>query len=206
MTQGNSRETERKLLLDALFWDSYPGRSLNENQLFSIGRALGSDYCMSFNENGYTDKFEGFDPKKVRSEVYERLTEEKLVQYVRKYSDKLRIFRDFYGQFYTFRMKDRQLILSSRWKEIEKKLTDFLRRYGTNGRAVLEAIYEVNFEHGLAFKNYYPVLTLAKNKGLGKGWRDILSELQLMDIVGSDSRHIAISAEMKPLIEKVLGR
>lgn len=202
----NSRETERKLLLDELFYDSYPGRSLNENQLFSIGRELGSDYCMGFNENGYTDKYEGFDPKKVRSEVLERLTDEKLVYYAEKYSNKLRIFRNFYGQFYTFRLKEGKLVLSSQWNVIEKKLTDFLVRYGTNGRVVLEAIYEVNFEHNLTSKNYYPVLTLAKNKGLGRGWRYILSELQLMEIMGNDSRHIAIYAEMRSLIEKILGR
>jgi hypothetical protein len=74
LTSYNSRETERKLLMDELFYDPGPGRSLNENPLFSICRELGSDYCMSFNENGYTDKYEGFDSKKVRTEVLARLT------------------------------------------------------------------------------------------------------------------------------------
>ena len=71
---------------------------------------------------------------------------------------------------------------------------------------MLEAIYEVNFVHDMTYKNYYPVMTLAKKKGLGKGWRTYLSELQLIGLIDTDTRHITIPEEMRPLIEKVLGR
>ncbi len=127
---------------------------MNENQLFSISREWGSDYCMNFNENGYTDKYESFDAMKVRSEVLKRLTNEQLVRYVKKYNHKLQIFRNFYGQRYKFQRMWRKPTLSPQWEVIEKRLTSFLQLYGINGSAVLEAVYEANFEHGLTYKNY----------------------------------------------------
>ena len=200
----NSREKERELLIERLFWDSSPGSNLEDNPLFSICRELGSDYCLGFNENGYTKKYEGFNSKKVRSEALRLMNDESLDKYVEKYSDKLHIYRSFYGQFYTFDRKNRKLYHESRWSKIEEKLLLYLNKYKSNGKAVLEAIYEVNTVQSTSYKNYYMVMTLAKNKGLGKGWRTLLSELQLMDLIDDDTKHILITEEVLPLVEKVL--
>ena len=192
------------MLLEQLFFDPYPGRPLNENPLYQICRDLRSTYCLEFDENGYTNNYTGFDAKKTRGEVNRLITDQQLRDYIEGLANKT--YDSFFGQFYTFDKKTREFSIGSRWDEFERKLSEYLSRGGTGARAVLEAIYEVNFVYDLNYKNYYPVLTLSKKKGLGKGWRTHLSELQLMGLVDTDTRHIAIPKEMRPLIEKVLGR
>ncbi len=205
MPKYNTKETEREMLLESLFYDPYPGKNLKENPLFLICRELGSPYCLGYEENGYTKDFKGFDGKEVRKEVNRLLTDDhRLIVYAEKYANK--VYDSFFGQFYTFNKKSQKLSLASQWDEFEKKLNAFLTTYGSAAKAVLEAIYEVNFVHDLGYKNYYPVMTLSKKKGLGKGWRTMLSELQLMGLIDTDTRHIAFPIEMRPLIEKVLVR
>jgi hypothetical protein len=205
MPKYSTKEIERKQLLEQLFSDPHPGQSLKENPLFFICRDLGSSYCLGYEENGYTKESKGFDGEKVRREVSRLLTDDhRLVTYVEKYANN--VYNSFFGQFYTFDKKTRKFELDSKWPEFEKKLDAFLARYGSDAKAVLDAIYEVNFVNELKWKNYYPIMALAKNKGLDKGWRTMLSELQLMELIDTDTRHINLPIEMRPLIEKVLGR
>lgn len=204
MARYNSKDEERIMLLEHVFFDPYPGKSLKENPLFQICRDLRSTYCLGFNENGYTDDFKGFDPKKVRDEVNQLISDTQLKSFIERLADKT--YKSFYGQFYNFDSKALKFTLSSRWEEFERNLSDYLRGGDPGAKAVLEAIYEVNFVHGMTYKNYYPVMTLAKKKGLGKGWRTYLSELQLMGLIDTDTRHIALPMETRPLIEKVLER
>lgn len=204
MVNYNSKEKERIMLLEHLFFDPYPGKPLQENPLFFMCRDLGSAYCLGFHENGYTDDYKGFDSKKVRDEVNRLVTDEQLKYYIERMADKK--YNSFYGQYYTFDKNTGKFYISSRWEEFEKKLYRYLDEGGTGARAVLEAIYEVNFIHDLNYKNYYPIWTLAKKKGLVKGWRAHLSELQLICIIDTDARHISLHKEMRPLFEKVLGR
>ena len=204
MASYNSKDEERIMLLEQVFFDPYPGKSLKENPLFQICRDLRSTYCLGFNENGYTDDFKGFEPKEVRAEVNRLISDTQLKNFIEKFADKT--YRSFYGQFYAFDSKAHKFTLSSRWEEFERKLSDYLKGGDTGAYAVLEAIYEVNFVHDMTYKNYYPAMTLAKKKGLGKGWRTYLSELQLIGLIDTDTRHITIPEEMRPLIEKVLGK
>ena len=192
------------MLLEQVFFDPYLGKSLKENPLFQICRDLRSTYCLGFNENGYTDDFKGFEPKKVRDDVNRLISDTQLKSFIERLADKT--YESFFGQFYTFDSKADEFTLSSRWEEFERKLSDYLSGGDAGAKAVLEAIYEVNFVHDMTYKNYYPVMTLAKKKGLGKGWRTCLSELQLIGLIDTDTRHIAIPKEMRPLIEKVLKR
>lgn len=149
-------------------------------------------------------KYDGFNSKKVWSEALRFMNDESLDKYVEKYSDKLQIYRSFYGHFYTFDRKNRKLYHESRWSKIEEKLLLYLNKYKSNGQAVLEATYEVDTVQSTSYEHYYMVMTMAKNKDLGKGWRTLLSELQLMDLIDDDTRHILITEEVLSLVEKVL--
>lgn len=201
----NSKEDELRMLLDRLFWDPSPGRNLSENTLFQICRELDSEYCLRFNERGYTENYEGFEKEKVKEEVVNRLTDEKLIDFSIRFKDKINAHDSFLGQYYTYSKKEGKLTIGSVWNRIEDDLRDFLERYSGTGDAILKAIYEVNFVHGILYKNYWPVMARASKNGMGKGWRHALSELQLISVIGADSRHIEIKSELRPLVERMLN-
>ncbi len=114
--------------------------------------------------------------------------------------------QNFYGKYFTFDGKTKELIIGSKWNSIKNDVYSRLSKYGNDGYIVLEAIYEANFYNVGKYKNYFPVLTLAKDKGFnGKGWREILSELQLARLIYPNGfRNLYINDEMRPLIEEIL--
>ena len=71
---------------------------------------------------------------------------------------------------------------------------------------IISAIYYVNAEMGITFKNYYMVKAKAMDLGFsGKNWFKILSELQLIGIMYTGSyKHIEIHKEILPLVGEIL--
>jgi len=70
---------------------------------------------------------------------------------------------------------------------------------------ILRAVYEVNHIERVTYKNYWLVKTSSANNGFqGKGWMTILSQFQLVRIIGNDVRDIKIPEEMIPLVEEIL--
>jgi hypothetical protein len=60
-------------------------------------------------------------------------------------------------------------------------------------------------EHDKRWRNYYMVMTLAKEKGLGKGWFKILSDLELKGIVIKQKGDIYVPEELLPLVSRFLS-
>ncbi|AKA47886.1 hypothetical protein IX51_00940 [uncultured archaeon] len=210
MSRHNSKEEERFLLLSKICPQSYSGRTLEENLLFKLCRELKSDYCLGFNDNGYDDKYKGFDSDKVTKEVARLISDQKLNDWLSQNKEMLNDFYDFNGEYYTFNGKNKEFTQSSNWDMFRDRIKEFLEKFGNQGGSVLNAILELN-EEGRRYRNYYENQTLAGRKGFkqgvkGQGYNTLLSELELSKIIDFDKRDLRIPEELMPLVQDVLNK
>jgi len=204
------KEHERKLLIKRLFPTPLAGYE-HTLVLFQTCRELGDQYCLSFDEKGYTADYKPFDSEEVIEKAVKLLTDDRLPSYVEKYKDKLQR-SDFRGKYYTYDQKTKSLKLKSEWEKIEAKLNEFFQEHGNNGKAVLRAIWEANVNLDKKWNNYYIIYALAKKYGLKKGYRSILDNLRIFPRMHEPIRYIKsnrgvdiqIPDELIPLIENVL--
>ena len=200
-----TKEEEKLLLLEKVVPTSYAGAALQDNILYRKCKNLGISYCAKFNDLGYDDTYQGFDSNLVTRLVSDSILDTSLISFFDEYNDKL-YDKDFYGRYYTFHNGPKKLLLTSVWQSIRNEYKTRLVHYGSTLTSVTEAIYEINYVKGIKYKNYYDVVTLAKNKSSGKSWRTILSELKLIGIIEPNLRNIEIPEERRPLVEELLGK
>ena len=198
-----SKKDEMILLIRRIFPTPYSGSAGSGLALFKICRELGSLYCNQFDENGYTKEYATFDSENIVNEVARLLTDELLFSYSRKYKDSLSGYTDFFGRFYTYEGHSRELTIGSKWEEIRDYLTSLISSTPECVKCVLKAFVEVS-KSGI-YDSYWPIFTLSKEYGLGKGWWKILSKLQLKKVIGEDYRHMNIQEELLPLIAEIVG-
>ena len=210
MTREVIKEHERKLLIKRIFPAPLAGYG-HTLVLFQICRKLGDQYCLSFNEKGYTADYKPFDSEKIIDRAVKLLTDDRLPSYVERYKDKLAP-SDFRGKYYTYDHKTKSLKLESEWEKIEARLNEFFKEFGGSGKAVLHAIWEANVNLNKKYSNYYIVYALAKKYGLKKGYRSILDNLRIFPRMLEPIRYIKsnrgvdiqIPEELIPLVENVL--
>jgi len=203
MAKYLTKEEERIILLKRIFPASYHGSE--NNILFEKCKAMGSSYCSSFNENGYNDKYMGFDSDKVYAEIGKLITDGGLLKIFEEHKEILHNYYNFYGKYYTYEGKENKLSIGSKWEIVGKETEKIINKYGSNAKAILRAVYEVNHIERETYKNYWLVKTSSANNGFqGKGWMTILSQFQLVRIIGNDVRSIEIPEEMIPLVEEIL--
>lgn len=147
MCRGVIKKHERKLLLERVF--PTPVAGLEDTlALFPICSELGDPYCLSFNENGYTDDYKPLDSQEVIDRATDLLTEKCLPHYAEKCKDKL-YASDSKGRYYTYDYKIKNLRIESEWEKID----------GKGGKAVLRAIWEASANLGMRRNNHNPVLS-----------------------------------------------
>jgi hypothetical protein len=169
MSSSSERKLkERELLIKRVFPTPY-AQAESSQLLFRVCRERGGPYCSRFKENGFTEKFEPFKNEEVIVEATKMLADEDLLKLAAAHKTVLNSWQDFKGEYYTYDCKSRSFRIGSVWPSMGKDLVRFREKYGNEGMAVLSAIVEVNVEHDKRWKNYYMVMTLAKEKGLGKG-------------------------------------
>jgi hypothetical protein len=177
---------------------------------------LGDQYCLSFDEKGYTADYKSFDSEEVIDRVVKLLTDDRLLSYVERHKTIISEYHDFRGKYYTYDHKTKSLTLESVWEKIEARLNEFFEEFGKDGVAVLRAIWEanVNLDKDCKWNNYYIVYTLAKKYGLKKGYRSILDNLRIFPRMLEPIRYIKsnrgvdiqIPEELIPFVENVLQR
>jgi len=212
MTREVIKEHERKLLIKRLFPTPLAGYE-HTLVLFKICRELGDQYCLTFDEKGYTADYKPFDSEEVIDRAVRLLTDDRLPSYVEKYKEKL-ARSDFRGKYHSFDHKTKSLKLESVWEKIEARLNEFFEEFGKDGVAVLRAIWEANVNLDKKWNNYYIVYALAKKYGLRKGYRSILDNLRIFPRMHEPIRYIKsnrgvdiqIPDELIPLVEIVLQR
>ena len=123
-----------KLLIKRLFPTPLAGYE-HTLVLFKICRELGDQYCLSFDEKGYTADYKPFDSEEVIEKAVRLLTDDRLPSYVERYKDKL-ARSDFRGKYYTYDHKTKRLKLESEWEKIESELKGLFKEYGKGGKAV----------------------------------------------------------------------
>jgi len=211
MTQEVVKEHERKLLLKRIFPAPLAGYE-HTLVLFRICRELGDQYCLSFNETGYTADYKPFNSEEVIDRAVKLLTDEHLLHFVERHKDVISEYHDFRGKFYTYDHKTKNLRLESEWEKIEARLNEFFKEFDESGKAVLRAIWEVNVNLNKKYSNYYIVYELAKKYGLTKGYRSILDSLRIFPRMLEPIQYnksnrgvdIQIPEELIPLIEDVI--
>lgn len=191
-----SKEDEMELLLKRIFPALYPSVQ-DPPVLLKICRDLGDEYCLRFEETGFTQNYqEKCDPQKVLKRCARSLTDDNLLSYCKKYKEFLNKYRDFKGERYTYNHRTQEVRLESQWPRLEKRLHDLVLDYPRGTETVLEAIWEVNIEHDKKLDNWWAIHTVAKNKGLGRGWIKIIEELDLLGIIDKHKGDISIPEEM----------
>lgn len=207
------KEHERKLLIKRIFPTPLAGYE-HTLVLFQICRELGDQYCLSFDEKGYTADYKSFDSEEVIEKAVKLLTDDRLLSYVERHETIISEYHDFRGKYYTYDHKTKSLKLKSEWEKIEAKLNEFFQEHGNNGKAVLRAIWEANVNLDKKWNNYYIIYALAKKYGLKKGYRSILDNLRIFPHMHEPIRYIKsnrgvdiqIPEELIPLVENVLQR
>lgn len=203
------REEELYILLNRIFPHPYAGSSSDGNSLFDVCKKLGSSYCMKFNDNGYDEKYARYESDKVIREVAIHISDEQLRDLFRNNKERLSSYYNFLGSRYTYWFKTKELSMESEQENIRKQLHELIEQYSDNGKAILGAIYELNFERNMAFRNYLEVIALALKKGYkrgikGKGYPSIFSDLILIGIIDHDRKDLRIFEELAPLVKEEL--
>ena len=201
-----TRDEERKILLTNFYVDLDPTNA-GVCSLLQVCKKIGSDYCRRFNDNGFDEKFNRFDPKVVISEIAKLSDEHEFISIFRDHKENTNFFRNFFGKYYTVSFREKSLSSNSVWDNKRKDIEKLLARYPGDAKLVISAIHDINAKNGVTFKNYYMVRTEAINRGYsGKNWIKILSELQLAEIIPSgDYKSLYIYEELMPLVEEILG-
>lgn len=204
MSSGNNKESERELLLKRIF--SIPYASVeNPPILLRICKELGDEYCLKFEDTGFTKNYEKCDPEQVIIRAARLLTDDNLLTCCEKYKKYLNKYNDFKGKYYTYSCQTQNLKIESDWPKLEKKLRDLILDYPGGAKAVLEAIWEVNIDHDKKWDNWWAIHTVAKEKGLGQGWIKIIEKLDLMCVIDKRKGDISIPEELIEFWRRFLG-
>ena len=202
MVEYLTREEERRILIKRIFPTPYVGSDNPSLALFKISKELGSPYCLQFDDSGYTKEYQPFDQNRIYEEAYRLLTDELLLKYSKQHASVLSAYYDFRGKFFTYDSKTRVLTTTSKWDEIRKYIESLINNSNECVKCELSAIVEVSRAN--IYDSYWPIMMLAKEKGLGKGWWKIITKLQLGGIINDDNRHLNLQEELMPLVEEIL--
>jgi hypothetical protein len=183
--------TERKLLLEEV---RYSG-----GIILKLGKEIGEPYCLLFNDDGYGPQYAPFDNSIAIPRIAEAVNNEQMISFfsrnpVRGYS--------FKGRFYTLR--DGVLVMESDWLSIIDSLLRLGARQAPGSvAAVLCACYRVCVEMGRQRDNYLHIQTVARELG-ATGFREVLTHLELEEVVIRNKGDIRIPPERVPLVEAIL--
>lgn len=202
MIEYLSKEKEKRLLIGRIFPTPYAGSDESTLTLFKVCKDLGSSLCSQFDERGYTKEYVPFNKESVLDEVSKLIADNKLSEVALKNKDILSGYFSFRGKYYTYEPDSKSLTLGSSWDKIRKQVIGLINSMTECVKCVLEAVVEVSKAN--IYDSYWPIFTLSKEKGLGKGWWKVLSKLQLGKVIGEDYRHMNIQFEVIPLIEEIL--
>ena len=194
---------ERTLLLRKIF---------DGLAILFIGRELQDTYCMQYNEIGYDKDYRYYDEKTAAASVSGAVPDDnRLVTIVQKHRDRLRTYWSFFGEFYTYDPKKKELLTESAWSRIEQKLDSVFSKHGVATSAVLKAYIELRNDNDLFSACDYSRLAYRAKELGGKGWKQALVALEIDGVIekrGSGRRpgERSISLELIPLVEQVLSK
>lgn len=197
--------SEKKLLLKRIFPTPYAGYE-DTLALFKIGRKLGDQYCLRFDERGYTPTYERFDSEQVVERVAELISDQDLLRYAKEFKEKLSEYSDFKGKYYSYFPKSKELKLESEWHSLKAEGDKMFHKHGNAFIAVLGACWEANVKLDKKWDNWWIIFSIAKEHGLEKGWLTILADLERIRLIERHKGDIRIPEERIPLIEAILKK
>jgi len=188
---------ERQLLLRRMF----DGRTL-----LAIGRDLGDDYSVRFNESGYDDKYNYFSEDEVVKRLANILTDEKLLNISQRYRDKLSTHWSFLGRYYTYDPEKKELLRESSWDRIKDEILEVYKSVAEPTYGILKAFLELKKDWTYwSSCEYNPLLFRAEELiGTSRGLKKALSGLQAKGIVSLHKGDVEILPELTPLIKEIL--
>jgi hypothetical protein len=201
MADTNAEKTaERRILFRKVFQPLI---------LLKIGREIGDAYCLQFNENGYDKNYNYYKEDDVISRLAERLSDDQLVEAVRRNPEAVYGYWRFVGKHYTFDNSKKELAVGSAWPEFLPRLEEVFRKHGQAAWAVLKAYLELREDHSAWSSCDYNRLQYMAGELAGAGWRKALIALEIAQVVdkrGSGRRpgERSIALEMIPLVESVV--
>ncbi len=188
---------EKLLLLQRI--NGYP-----ENLVLKLGKEIGEPYSLQFDDNNYDPKkYTYFNRDVAIPKIAELVTDSQLVSFCCNPKTKVQISNvNFRGRFYT--LEAGELRLESKWPVIKAALVTLTAKHSDNLRAILEACYKIIVERDKKGDNLQMVESVAKDLGAGKGMRNALIDLQLLEVVEKNKGDLNIPAELTLLVREYL--
>jgi len=181
---------ERQLLLTHLKYTDLIGK---------LGQEIKEPYSLQFNESGYDGQYNRMNLDLAIKQIADRVTDEELVSFFSRYGAK---GYEFYGQYYT--LAEGQFRLWTRWPEFRERLIKLSAKHGESLAAVLQACYRVCIEKGRQRNNYLQIEATARELGAA-GFRTILTDLELAELLVRHKGDIELRKEMAPLVRQLLA-
>ena len=195
--KNEDKLTERCLLLRRIF---------EGLTLLAIGKNLGDDYCIKFDERGYDSNYNYFNEDEVAKRLATTLTDEQLLNISEKYRGKLSTYWSFLGRYYTYDPKKRRLLLESTWSKIREEIYSVYKAVGEPVYGILKAFLELR-EDWTYYSSckYNPLLFRAEELiGTPRGLRKALDGLQAKGIMRLHKGDVEILPELTPLIKEIV--
>ena len=154
-----TRDEERKILLTNFYVDLDPINT-GSGSLLQVGKKIGSEYCRRFNDNGFDEKYNRFDPKVVISEIAKLSDEPEFISIFRDHKENTNFFRNFFGKYYTVSFREKSLSSNSVWDNKRKDIEKLLARYPGDAKFVISAIHDINVKNDSLYLENFPFTAL----------------------------------------------
>jgi len=188
---------EKKLLLYR--FNNYP-----IDLVLSLGKEIAELYSLQFDDRSYDPKKYAYFSRDIAiPKIAEQVTDSQLVSFCGNTETKVQISKiNFQGRFYT--LEAGELRLGSKWPVIKAALVRLAAKHSDNLCAILEACYNIIVERDKKRDNSQMIESVAKDLGAGKGMRNALTDLQLIEVVEKNKGDINIPPELIPLVREYL--
>lgn len=178
---------------------------------------MGDQYCIGFNELGFTKDYKQFEPERVLNAVASLLhaRNDALASFVEKHWERVLKYNTFYGEYYTFnpRLKESKeaLQFTSSWPELRKSLDRASVTFGAgNVTAYVAAAWEATMDLGKRMNNFILVRRLFKEHGGKESFLEISSRMDSFGVIdyykAGRGVDISISEELIPFIADFLRK
>lgn len=191
------KKEERMHLLQRLFDDF---------TLLEIGKSIGDEYALRFNDLGYDEAYNYFDRLSLLERLASRLSDDQLVSIVDKYREELPPDVAFIGRYYTYMPDNRRLYIKSIWDHLRKKIWELCRDYGDLAYRVLDKLIKMKRDWSYYSDVEYPRLirSLAEEHGISRDDADsIISVLRELYIVRLEGDLIKIFREAREFLDEL---
>ena len=191
------RRMEVRILLERLF-------GKYNLALIRMGHLVKDEYALRFNENGYDENYNRYDPDTLLDRLSEKLSDNLLLRFVNKeFKDSVYSWAKFCGSRFKYDPVERTLKIENCWPEIREKVERYIMAHGNDAYALLGAVHQICVKERRRWDNYWQLHYEAKRRGL-TNWIIALAGLERTGIIERHKGDIWVPEELVQLLEEIV--